>query len=88
MSMEPHSHAYTLAWLTWFVVSVGWFLGMEIWALIFNWRDTLSANIWRMERFVPGQPIGHWTFAHLMFIGLLGLLFLWLLGHFAMGWWR
>ena len=51
-------------------------------------QDTLSGAIWNLEKLTPGQPIGHWTAFHLLFIGMLGLLFVGLIMHFAVGWWR
>jgi hypothetical protein len=77
-------------WLWWFIVTfpLG-FLVPEVVALARNKTgDTLSGAIWELEKFSPGQPIGHWTAFHLLFIGMLLVLFVWLLGHFAMGWWR
>lgn len=75
-------------WLIWFFLSFGSFLTFEIYALATDWRRTLSASIWAIEDFVPGQSISHWSAAHFLFIGVLALTFLWLLGHFALGWWR
>lgn len=80
----------TRYWLVWFLVAfpLG-FLIPETIALATNHpENTLSAAIWRLEDLAPGQPIGHWSAFHLLFIGTLGLLFVWLLGHFAAGWWR
>jgi hypothetical protein len=51
-------------------------------------RHTLSASIWDLEKFRDGQPISQWSVGHLWFVGILGLLFLWLFFHFALGWWR
>lgn len=75
-------------WLIWFLVSFGTFLSAEIYALCTNWRHTLSAAVWHFERFQPGQPLNQWSAAHFLFIGVLLLTDIWLLGHFAMGWWR
>lgn len=88
MNGDAPGKGWGLYWLIWFAVACATFLGPEIYALATNWRNTLSNAIWHAEKLVPGQGIGQWTFAHLMFIGVLGLVFVWLLGHFALGWWR
>jgi hypothetical protein len=77
-----------LFWLAWFLTSFGVFLAAEIYTLATNWRHTLSASIWDLEKFRNGQPISQWSVGHLWFVGILGLLFLWLFFHFALGWWR
>lgn len=80
----------TRYWLWWFVIAfpLGFLIPESIALLRGRPQDTLSAAIWRLEALTPGQPIGHWTAFHLLFIGTLGLLFVWLLFHFALGWWR
>jgi hypothetical protein len=77
-------------WLWWFIITfpLG-FLIPEVVALVRGRvDDTLSGAIWKLEDLTPGQPISHWSAFHLLFIGMLALLFLWLLFHFALGWWR
>lgn len=83
-----NTRVWDLIWGIWLALSVGSFLALEIFGLVTDARRTLSAAVWRLEDLKPGQPISGWTFAHVLFIGLLALLFVWLLGHFAMGWWR
>lgn len=75
-------------WLIWFCLWFGSFLAVEIWALIFNWRCTLSSWVWSFEKFQPNQPMRHWTALHFLFIAALFVVALWLLGHFGFGWWR
>lgn len=75
-------------WPIWFTVMLVSFLGPEVYALITNWRNTLSAAVWRMEHFRSGQPLDQWSAGHFLFIGVLLLIDVWLLGHFALGWWR
>jgi len=75
-------------WAIWFALSFGSFLGVELYGLLTDPKRTLSAAIWSWEKFQPGQSIGAWTFFHLIFIGLLLLVDIWLLGHFGWGWWR
>lgn len=83
-----NTHRWDLVWGVWLALSVGSFLALETYGLITDRRRTLSAAVWRLEDLHPGQSITGWTFAHVIFIGLLAVLFVWLLGHFAMGWWR
>lgn len=75
-------------WSVWGVVTAAGFLGYEAYALATAPRNTLSNLIWWLERFTPGQPVYGWDAFHLLFIGLFALMNLWLLGHFALGWWR
>lgn len=76
-------------WLIWFLLSVGTFGFFETRALVTRHPEkTLSDAIWRMEHLRTGQPIYQWTFGHLMFTGLIALLFGWLFFHFSAGWWR
>lgn len=82
------THPWTTYWTAWFSVMAGTFLVPELYALFTNPANTLSANVWRMEGFVPGQSIAGWSFAHFAFTGVLILLFAWLIGHFGWGLWR
>lgn len=82
------THLWNVIWLVWITATVGSFLALEIYGLTTGAYRTLSAAVWRLEDLKPGEPISGWTFAHVIFIGLLALLFVWLLGHFAEGWWR
>lgn len=88
MTQPAGYHTWNVLWTVWFCASVGSFLAVETYALVTDWQRTLSAAVWRMEDFLPGQPISKWTAVHLLFIGALVLLDVWLLGHFAAGWWR
>ena len=60
----------------------------EGYTLATNWQNTLSANIWRMEDFMPGQSVINWSAVHFLFIGVLFVIDIWLLGHFGWGLWR
>lgn len=75
-------------WLIWFLVSFFAFLGPEVYALCTNWRNTLSAAVWSLEKFRTGQPVVQWSAGHFLFTGAFALTFLWLLGHFGWGMWR
>lgn len=75
-------------WLTWFTTAFLTFLGPEIYALVKHNKNTLSETLWHFERFQRGQPVWQWTAAHFLITGVLALVFVWLLGHFALGWWR
>lgn len=80
----------TRYWLVWFLVTfpAGFLIPETIALATGHPENTLSAAIWRLEDLTPGQPIGHWSAFHLLFVGVLAVLFVWLLGHFALGWWR
>lgn len=83
------SHFMTLYWRVWLIFMTTSFLVAELWMLAAHRpQDTLSANVWRWESFLPGQNVMHWTFVHFaLIVGLLVLDF-WLLGHFGWGLWR
>ncbi len=42
-------------WLIWAGVTFLSFIGPEVYALVSYWHNTLSASVWDMERFMPGQ---------------------------------
>lgn len=75
-------------WLIWATATFLTFLVPEVWAAVTDTRRTLSAAVWRIEEFVPGQPVGHWSVGHFWFIAIYGVLVFWLFFHFGMGWWR
>lgn len=71
-------------WVVWLVVTVGWFLAMELPALRSREPgDTLSEHFWswlrvRDRRSTPLTVAGR--------VGLAAFL-VWLAGHLSMGWW-
>lgn len=75
-------------WATWATVLFVSFLIPEVYALVTNWRNTLSAAVWDFERLVPDQSVWKWSAAHFLFGGVFLLLFGWLVGHFLFGVWR
>lgn len=76
-------------WSVWAVFTLVSFLTPELVMLaIRRPQDTLSANVWRWESFLPGQQVVNWTFLHFAFIVVLLCLDIWLLGHFGWGLWR
>lgn len=77
-------------WLAWFVLTfpVGFLVPETIALVRGRVDDTLSGAIWQLEQFKPGQPVSQWTAFHLLFIAVLGVLFIWLFFHFGEGWWR
>lgn len=81
-------HSWNVIWTAWFFVTFGGFAALETYALCTDWQRTLSAAIWRMEDFLPGQPLGKWSAVHFLLIACLLVLFVWLLGHFGWGLWR
>jgi hypothetical protein len=48
-------------WLIWACITFGTFIVPEVYALVTNWRNTLSASVWDMERFRTGQPLYQWS---------------------------
>lgn len=86
---KDHSHLMSVYWAWWATLALTGFLVPEIAMLIAGRpEDTLSAQIWRMEQFVPGQSIWAWNAFHFLFISGLIVLDIWLLGHFGFGKWR
>ena len=86
---NDHSHLMSVYWAWWATATLTGFLLPEIAMLIAGRpEDTLSAQIWRAEAFLPGQSILAWNAFHFLFIALLLTLDLWLLGHFGWGLWR
>lgn len=88
MTAAQGIRAWHIYWLCWASIAFVTFLVPEIYALATNWRRTLSAAVWSLERFTPGQPIPHWSAGHIWFISIYAVLVFWLLFHFGMGWWR
>lgn len=88
-AVTAYSHFMTAYWRWWAIVTVTSFLVAEVWMLVAGRpQDTLSANVWRWEQFLPGQSVMHWTFVHFAFIAILVLLDIWLIGHFGWGLWH
>lgn len=82
-----HSRTFTHYWLAWAVVTFLAFLGPEVYALVTNWRNTLSAQVWRMLTVQAGQPIGQWSAGHFWFAGIYVTATVWLGGHFLFRFW-
>jgi hypothetical protein len=80
-----YSHALARFWLGWAVVSFLTFLVAEVYALCTNWRNTLSAQVWRLLSVDAGEPLGQWSAAHFLFAGIYVTLTVWLAGHFFLG---
>lgn len=78
-------------WLIWFIVAFPVaFLVPELIALASGHpENTLSAQIWRLEGFLPGHAgvVWHWTALHFLIGGVLAILLVWLIGHFTLGIW-
>lgn len=90
MSANPGWNAWSWYWLAWFVFTFPVaFFGPELYALLSGHpENTLSAQIWRMQGFIPGQSIVNWGAVHFLIAGILGVLLVWLFGHFVLGIWR
>ena len=92
---EKGWHYFWGAWVGALVVWLTVFLVAETYALRTDWRNTLSAQVWDIEKFQAQQHIGDWSAGHFLFAGfwlVLGLvvavLWVWLFGHFIFGKWR
>lgn len=69
-------------WPTWLCVSVAAFLGPELYALVCNWRDTLSAWVWRSLKLAPHEPVWSWNATDYLVFGVWLVLVSWLTFHF------
>lgn len=75
-------------WSLWAAALVTTFLVPEVWMLVAGRpQDTLSAQIWRLEQYAPGQSLWQWNAFHFLFMGALLLLDVWLIGHFGFRIW-
>ncbi len=75
----------------WLILNSAWVVGF-FYGEFFNLTrgqvgNTFSAQIWRMESFVPGQSVWSWSAVHFLVAATIGILLLWLLGHFVLGIW-
>ena len=81
-------------WASWYWLTLcgAWFVGfcaVEFPALLTGHpENTLSAQIWRLEGFIPGQSVWQWTAVHFLIGGAILVLLVWLIGHFVLGVWR
>jgi len=66
-------------WIGWILL----FIGGESAGLFIIKGGTFSEFVWKIERYVRGQSIAHWSFGHLA----IAMLFLWLFFHFAFRMW-
>ena len=83
-------NAWSWYWLCWLIVTVPvGFLIPEVYALASGHSEnTLSAQVWRLEQFVPDQHIWQWSAAHILIGGCLAVILLWMMIHFVFGIWR
>ena len=74
-------------WLAWVF---GGFLAPELWALYTAPRDTLSENVWILEKLNLQYPFDFamWTDVHWAVALIVWLLFLWLSLHIPFGLFR
>lgn len=82
-------NAWSWYWTIWFAAGFVAFAIPEAIALFGGHAEnTLSANVWRLEQFLPGDHWYQWTAVHVLLGGALLTLFGWLAGHFVFGLWR
>ena len=81
-----HVTAWGWFWLTWMLVG----LGVELYWVAVNTANTLSRQIWGIERIDLAHPldIAEWTPVHWILAILLWAFFAWLSVHFPFGWLR
>jgi hypothetical protein len=81
---------WSIYWLCWFIAFLPVsFLVPELYVLAIGQpENTLSANVWRLEQWLPGQNLWQWTALHVLIGGCLAVLLVWLLGHLVFGLWR
>lgn len=81
---------WTKYWFVWFLVMFGTFIIPELYVLARGqWRNTLSAQVWKLEGQINGPvPLLSWTAIHFLLGGAFIVTFLWLIGHFVFGMWR
>lgn len=72
-------------WPIWLGVSVSVFLGFEIWGLVTNSANTLSAWVWRALKISANESISQWTASDYLTFGIWVVLFSWLTFHFFFG---
>jgi hypothetical protein len=82
-------NGWSAYWGIWFGLFMLAFLVPEIYALTTGHSEnTLSANVWRLEQFLPGQHPAAWTASHVLIGGCLTVLLGWLIVHLVWGLWR
>lgn len=84
-------HNWHRFWLIWFCASFFTFLAAEVYALVTDYRKTLSETIWWIEGYKSGADfadVSKWTAGHFLLGGAFGVVFIWLIGHFIFRWWH
>lgn len=78
-------NAWSWYWLGWLLSSFTFFIIPESFALASRKpENTLSAQIWRLEGAVTGQPIWQWTAVHFLLGGIIFVFLMWLMLHFVL----
>lgn len=72
-------------WVVWLAVLLAGFLPAEIFGLVSNTSNTLSAWVWRMLKVMPNQDWVSWTAEDFLVFGCWLVLVSWLTGHFFFG---
>ena len=75
-------------WPTWMIVLLVGFLPAEIYALVVNWRDTLSNWVWTALKITGHESMTAWNATDYLVFGAWLVLVTWLTGHFFFGIWR
>jgi hypothetical protein len=84
--MIPRVTGWGWFWLAWLLVA----LAVELYWLIVNAANTLSRQIWGVERLNLAHPLDftQWTLVHWVIAITLWSFFAWLSVHLAFGWLR
>lgn len=81
-----HVTAWGWFWLTWMLTGAI----VELYWVFANTANTLSRQIWGVERIDLAHPLefSHWTWLHWLIAACLWAFFAWLSVHFPFGWLR
>ena len=84
--MSPHITSWGWFWLAWIFTGAA----VELYWVIVNAANTLSDQIWGVERIDLAHPLNfsEWTPLHVVISVALWLFFAWLSVHFPFGWMR
>lgn len=82
----PHVTGWGWFWIAWVLAAAG----VEFYWLAVNTANTLSREIWGIEKIDLAHPLmfSEWTPAHYAIAIVLWLFFGWLSVHFVFGWIR
>jgi len=85
-SVPPHVTGWGIFWLAWMLTGTG----VELYWVAVNTANTLSRQVWGLERIDFAHPLyfSDWTWLHWLIAVVLWLFFGWLSLHFPFAWLR